>query len=37
MSRYLKYQTADGGIVLVEVEGEAAVPKDVLYFVKAQF
>ena len=23
MSRYIKYQTADGGIVLVEVEGEA--------------
>ncbi len=29
MSRYIKYQTADGGTVLVEVEGEAeaAVPK----------
>jgi len=23
MSRYIKYQTADGGTVLVEVEGEA--------------
>jgi len=29
MSRYIKYQTADGGTVLVEVEGEAegAIPK----------
>ena len=29
MSRYIKYQTADGGVVLVEVEGEAetAIPK----------
>jgi len=29
MARYIKYQTADGGTVLVEVEGEAeaAVPK----------
>ena len=28
MSRYLKYQTADGGIVLVEIEGEAEVPQE---------
>ncbi len=29
MSRYIKYQTADGGTVLVEIEGEAeaAIPK----------
>ncbi len=29
MAHYIKYQTADGGVVLVEVEGEApaAVPK----------
>jgi hypothetical protein len=30
MARYIQYQTADGGTVLVEVEGEAgdAVPKE---------
>ena len=27
MTRYIKYQTAAGGTVLVEVEGEAALPK----------
>ena len=28
MAHYLKYQTADGGIVLVEVESEAEAPQE---------
>ena len=28
MSYYLKYETADGGAVLVEIEGETEIPQE---------